>query len=219
MKSMHAVLTGDIIGSSKLTPTEHKKTMKIVRSVANVFPEMMVGKVDVFSGDSWQMVLSDCLGSVRVALYLRAILRREKELNVDTRVSLVWGELDPRKVNKRHVSESVGDLFTLSGRRLSELKKEACLSFYYLSKPEFSFALNLSFGLLDALIRKWSWQQSRAISGMLEGQTQKALSEEFNISQPAVNKSLISSGWPELEVFFQQLESAILEEKSENITL
>ncbi|MEN8254090.1 MAG: hypothetical protein ABFR33_01340 [Verrucomicrobiota bacterium] len=126
---MQAVLTGDVVGSSGLSPEDHRKVVHIVKSAADVFPDAVVGSVDVYSGDSWQMLLSDCSMSLRIALYLRASLKREKAFSVDSRVSIAWGEADMKQVNMERISESTGDLFTVSGRGLKTLKKPSLMGF------------------------------------------------------------------------------------------
>ncbi|QBG46298.1 hypothetical protein EGM51_02355 [Verrucomicrobia bacterium S94] len=89
---MYAVLTGDIVGSSALSPEEHRQVVRTVKAVSEVFPDAVIGSVDFFSGDSWQLLVSDCSRSLAVALYVRAGLKREKRLAVDSRISIAWGK-------------------------------------------------------------------------------------------------------------------------------
>ncbi len=195
---MSAVLTGDIIGSSGLSPEEHRKVVAIVKSVAHVFPDEVVGRVDVFSGDSWQMLVSDCGMSLRIALYLRAILKREKAFSVDSRISIAWGEVDMEQVNVERVSESTGELFTLSGRGLAELKKAALMCFSALHDDYLSAAVGGSLGLIDVLVQQWSWEQARAVVATLAGKTQVAIAAEFGVGQSSINKSLQAAHWMEI---------------------
>ncbi len=204
---MHAVLTGDIVGSSGLSPEEHREVVAIVKSVANVFPDAVVGKVDVFSGDSWQMLVSDCGMSLRIALYLRASLKREKAFSVDSRVSMAWGEIDMEQVNLERMSESTGELFILSGRGLAGLKKRSLMCFSMLSDAPLSAALGLSIGLLDVLVRHWSREQARAVAESLQGKTQAAIAETFGVSQAAINQSLQAANWGEIEGFAHQFDA------------
>ncbi len=204
---MHAVLTGDIVGSSGLSPEEHREVVAIVKSVANVFPDAVVGKVDVFSGDSWQMLVSDCGMSLRIALYLRASLKREKAFSVDSRVSMAWGEIDMEQVNLERMSESTGELFTLSGRGLDGLKKRSLMCFSMLSDASLSAALGLSIGLLDVLVRHWSREQARAVAESLQGKTQAAIAATFGVSQAAINQSLQAANWGEIEGFAHQFDA------------
>lgn len=195
---MVAVLTGDIVGSSSLSPEDHRKVLKVVKSMAMVFPDAVVGEVDVFSGDSWQMLVSDCGLSLRIALYLRASLKREKGLAVDSRVSMAWGEIDMGHVDRTRMSESTGALFTLSGRGLAGLKKTASMGFAALDDDVLSAAVGSSLGLIDALVREWSPEQARAVAESLRGRTQAEIAAEFGVGQSSINKSLQAAHWIEI---------------------
>jgi hypothetical protein len=202
---MHAVLTGDIVGSSALTPEEHRKVVGIVKSVASAFPEIVVGAVDVFSGDSWQMLLNDCGESFKIALYLRASLKRQKAFSIDSRISVVWGDVDLNQVNPSRISESTGETFTASGRGLARLKKPALMCFSALTDPRLSLAVDGMVRLMDALVRQWSPEQARAIAETLLGKTQQEIAEEFDVGQSSINKSLQAALWPDVDYAIGQL--------------
>lgn len=77
--------------------------------------------MDIFSGDSWQVLIEHAHLSIRVVLYLRFLVEAIKGLKADTRITLVWGIIDERNVNPERMSESTGEAFTLSGRALDEM--------------------------------------------------------------------------------------------------
>lgn len=206
---MHAVLTGDIVGSSALSPEGHRQMVGIIKSVAAVFPAAVVGSVDVFSGDSWQMLLNDHGMSFKVALYLRASLKREKALSIDSRVSIVWGSVDPEQVNPERISESTGAIFTASGRGLTGLKKPARMCFAALSDDMLARALSGTVRLIDALVRQWSPEQARAVAGTLLGKTQQEIADELGVGQSSINKSLQTALWPDVDYAIQQLDEWI----------
>lgn len=195
---MYAVLTGDIVGSSGLSPDDHRKVVGLVKAVPAAFPDAVIGEVDVFSGDSWQMLVSDCGMSLRIALYLRASLKREKAFAVDSRVSVSWGNVDMELVDLDRMSESTGELFTLSGRGLTELRKSALMYFSALHDDYLSAAVGSSVGLIDVLIQQWSSEQARAVAETLAGKTQAAIASEFGVGQSSVNKSLQAAHWAEI---------------------
>lgn len=206
---MHAVLTGDIVGSSGLSPEGHREVVAIVKSVAGVFPDAVVGRVDVFSGDSWQMLVSDCGMSLRIALYLRASLKREKAFSVDSRVSIAWGETDMEQVSPERISESTGGLFTASGRGLRELRKPALMAFAMEGNETLRLAVDAALRLLDTLVRTWSPEQARAVAATLLDRTQAEIAAEFGVGQSSVNKSLQAAFWPDIEPVLEQLEQAV----------
>ncbi len=206
---MQAVLTGDIVGSSGLSPENHRKVVRAVKSVADAFPDAVVGAVDVYSGDSWQMLVSDCGLSLRIAVYLRAILKREKDFSVDSRVSIAWGDVDMEQVDAERMSESTGELFTASGRGLVELKKASLMCFSVLHDDYLSAAVGGALGLVDVLIRQWSTEQARAVAATLMGRTQAAIAAEFGVGQSSINKSLQAAHWLEIESTLNSIDKII----------
>ncbi len=195
---MQAVLTGDIVGSSGLSLEDHRKVVRIVKSVADVFPDAVVGAVDVYSGDSWQLLVSDCSISFRIALYLRASLKREKAFSVDSRVSIACGEVDMEQVDMDRMSESTGELFVISGRGLDGLKKTSLMCFVALQDLYLSSAVGAAFELMDVLVRQWSNEQARAVAETLLGKTQAAIASTVGVSQSSINKSLQAAHWGEI---------------------
>ncbi len=198
-KQYGAVLTGDVVGSSSLSSEEHRRVVDLIKSADRLFPEQVVGSVDVFSGDSWQMVFSDFSAAVRTALYLRATFKREKAFSVDSRVSMAWGELDMSRVNTERVSESTGKIFTVSGRKINELKRPTLMCFSAPQHPAFSATVDAAFGLIDTLVRPWSHEQARAVAETLLGRTQAEIAENFKTGQSSINKSLQAAHWSEIE--------------------
>lgn len=203
---MQAVLTGDIVGSSTLTPEAHRQGIGIIKSMADAYPETVVGAVDVFSGDSWQMLLSDGAMALRIALYLRASLKRNKALAIDSRVSIALGSVDMAQVNAARISESTGALFTASGRGLSGLKKPSLMCMTDLSDAFCSVAMGGTVRLMDAMVRQWSPEQARAIAETLQGKTQAEIAAQLGVSQPAVHKSLQTACWGEIEASLNDME-------------
>ncbi|MDF7798237.1 hypothetical protein P4C99_02090 [Pontiellaceae bacterium B1224] len=195
---MHAVLTGDIVGSSTLSPEEHRKMVGIVKSVPQVFPDAVVGAVDFFSGDSWQLLLTDSKALLLVVLYVRASLKREKDFTVDSRISIAWGGVDMKQVNLERMSESTGELFTVSGRALAGLKKNTRMCFTALDDECLTMSVGAAVELLDVLVRQWSREQARAVAESLRGRTQTEIAEELAVSQSSINKSLQAAHWTEI---------------------
>ena len=116
-KTSLAVLTGDVIGSTKLASGTLTELRKAVVAVAEQFardhPGALLGEADFFRGDAWQLVLAEPGLALRLSLTIRAYLRFA--LKVDTRVSIGVGA---GEVNLDQVSLSTGEAFVLSGRGL-----------------------------------------------------------------------------------------------------
>jgi hypothetical protein len=179
----YAVLTGDIIGSSKLGPEGLDAAMSLLRRLAEEFeethPESVVGQPEVFRGDSWQLVLQRPALALTAAVFIRAGF---KAGDFDTRVGIGLGTVE--RLNTERISQSVGPAFVRSGQALDQLGKDQTLAL-----PRFDEAapagsahtalgmLEAGVGLLDALVVRWTQRESVAVYGALRGLSQEAISE------------------------------------------
>ncbi len=67
MKSLkdkqYAVITGDIVRSSALSPAERRRLLKVIdagsRQLRRILTASVPLDIDVFRGDSWQMLVTD----------------------------------------------------------------------------------------------------------------------------------------------------------------
>lgn len=209
MKTMCAVLTGDVVGSSSLSMELHSQMIGLLKSMNQAFPAVVFGEVDVFRGDSWQLVLSEASAALKVSLHLRACLKRERVFSADSRISIALGEANLEQVNPERVSESTGDLFLVSGRNLGQLRGDLCMCVSILQNEPLSAALDGMIVLVDSLVRSWSVEQARAVAGMLMGQKQKDIAETFGVGQSSVHKSLRAAHWPEMECVLERFSQAV----------
>jgi hypothetical protein len=210
-----AVLTGDLVKSANLDPVNLKVVIQSIKEgqamFGKVYPGSMIGEADIYSGDSWQVLMRDEYLSIRAVLYFRALVKAVEGLNADTRISLAWGKIDEIAVNPERISESIGEAFTLSGRALAEMDKSRRL---IMKLPETLiqnienayFLLPHTLLLLDIISNHWTEKQAEAIASALLGVTQKKIAAEINIVQSTVNKRLNGAGWNNLRQFLEHVE-------------
>lgn len=169
----YAVLTGDIIGSSRLGPSGLGDAMERLRKLAGEFgqvhPSSIVGRPDVFRGDSWQLCVQRPSLVLTAAVFIRAGL---KASGFDSRVGIGWGSVE--RLNEERISESGGPAFVLSGQALDGMGKGRSLALPLFDKAAFdvipfsTFAyLSAAVGLLDALIKGWTQRESVAVYGAM----------------------------------------------------
>jgi hypothetical protein len=179
----YAVLTGDIIGSSKLGPDGVDAAMSLLRRLAKEFeethPGAVVGQPEVFRGDSWQLGLQRPALALTAAVFIRAGF---KAGDFDTRIGIGWGAVD--RLNTERISQSVGPAFVRSGEALDRLGKDRTLALPRFGGPapggsaDSAFGiLEVGVGLLDALVARWTQRESVAIYGTLRGLSQEAIAE------------------------------------------
>jgi hypothetical protein len=172
----YAVITGDIVASSGLSLPDRRRLLRIIgessRRLRKIFGRVAPLEVDVFRGDSWQLLLTDPPRSLRAALLFRALLRSKMESHqFDTRIAIGIGTVD--LVPRRRVSEGSGEAFRASGRALDSMKKRRMAVSFPGSKLE--APLDAIVHLVDEIAVHWTDRQARAMVGALQGWTQKKI--------------------------------------------
>lgn len=173
---IYAVLTGDIIGSSKLGPDGLEAAMSRLAGLASEFeqihPGAVVGRAEVFRGDSWQLCLRRPSLVVTAAVFIRAGFKANE---FDSRIGLGWGPVD--RLDADRIRESSGPAFTRSGQALDGLGKDRLLAVASCdgAAPGPNDMLDAGVGLLDALISRWTQSESVAVYGALRKLSQEAI--------------------------------------------
>jgi len=218
-QACYAVLTGDLVKSARLDPVNLKVVLQSLQEgqirFNKTYANSIVGRMAVFSGDSWQVLMNKVNLSFRFALYFRALVKAAEGLSADTRIAVTWGQIDEETLNPDSISESTGQAFTLSGRALTEMDRS---KFLVMEIPENLHQglhgglkyLPLSMLLLDAVSSRWTEKQSEIMVLALLGCTQNQIASELDITQPTVNKSLNAAGWKRLKEFLDHVENSLL---------
>jgi hypothetical protein len=196
---LYGVVSGDIVGSSKLDRQAREELYESMQRASSLLSDWLGGAmplpVDIFGGDSWQVLLTSPEQSLAAALFYRAALRCDSP-GVDTRTAVAIGTVD--FVPGQTVSAGDGAAFRLSGRLLHEGLGKRRLAFAAEDAPS-AGQWDLVFELLDALITaNWTEKRARSVAGALRGWTQQAIGQlwEPAIDQATVNRHLKGAGWP-----------------------
>lgn len=195
---LFAVLTGDIVGSTKLEDIDHRQLLKVLKSsfedINLIVSDFKLGSFEVYRGDSFQGVLKKPKAALKAVVAIRAGLRkRSKPMNfsIDVRIGVGIGTIDYLPDNR--TIEGDGEAFRLSGPALDEMKVDQRLAFRT-PWDHINDEINTECALLDAIINKWTPEQAEAVLLQLKGLTQQEAGEELGISQPAVRKRLKRAG-------------------------
>ncbi len=209
---LYAIITGDIVASSRLPSNKRKMLHKVMVDSSKVlqdeFKDAVPMGVDIFRGDSWQIILSKPAKALRLALFYRAILRAKMESHrFDTRMAIALGRVDFIPGNR--VSEGYGEAYRLSGKALESMPKASNMSFVF-TGMELEEVLNVVIQLIDSISSRWSDRQALAVAGALRGWKQEKIAEKWRkkkVSQQAVAQHLSRAGWYPVEkgiLFFEQ---------------
>lgn len=208
----HAVLTGDIINSSRLAPAQLRSVRTIISSSVTAIGRwhrgLVPAKVEFFRGDGWQFVLSDPSHALRAALYLRASLRARGL--ADTRISI--GIASPGRSSSRRIGTSTGPAFTLSGRGLDHLPPSSSLTIELSSNLEpLTSYLRLTAHLCDALLLRWTHRQAQLLCIALRPTepSYESIAQRLTppVTKQAVAKNLKSANYPVLREAIHLLSS------------
>jgi hypothetical protein len=195
-----AVLTGDLIGSSKLSAERLGRTRAVVIKGAQQFQSRsrrtISGVPEFFRGDAWQLLVKEPGQALRVALYIRAVL--SAEIGVETRIAIGVGGADV--IDRARVSLSTGEAFTLSGHALDEMTGYFDLTG---ALPERAGPLAGWFPailhLCSGLVRHWTRRQAEIVSLalLLDDPTHERIARLLDppVSKQTVSESLAGAGW------------------------
>jgi hypothetical protein len=212
---LYAVITGDIVGSSKLTIKQRVQFLEILKTsftnIEKIFPRIISSPFEIHRGDSFQGVLSGPENALSVSIIIRVNLResfktQRRRKALDARIAIGIGSID--FLPNGRGTEGDGEAFRLSGPILDEMKGDRRL-IIRTSQESIHEELDTECALLDALITKWSIEQVQAILCKTRGLTQEETAKELRISQPAVLLRLKGAGSWAYELFLERYKQLI----------
>jgi hypothetical protein len=193
---LYGVVSGDVVGSSKLDALQREALYQVMREgsaeLRRWLGTAMPLEVDIYGGDSWQILLKVPGKALAAGLFYRAFLRSRSPQR-DTRFVVSVGPVDFVPRNK--VSEGDGAAFRLSGQGLVELKKRR-MAFVSHDRPATS-RWDLVFELIDAVAVRWSDKRALAVVGALHSLKQEEIGQLWSppIEQATVNTYLKAANW------------------------
>jgi hypothetical protein len=209
--AVYAVLTGDLIGSTKLAPdglaaARTAMTTTLTRFRAG-WSDALIGEIEFFRGDSWQILLARPELALRLALLIRAALRAERtgrskgvsgrKRAPDTRLAICIGFAD--QIVPEKISVSNGEVFVLSGRALDQETVHFAMtaSLPDRAKPVSDWLAAVTH-LCDSIVSRWTARQAELMRvRLLSNLTQQAIATGLRrrVAKQSVQGSLASAGW------------------------
>ncbi len=210
-----AVITGDLVGSSEhsdsgLADSALSHLKNALRYVAIDILKGNLIDFEIYRGDSFQgiMAVEDALYSslvLRMHIRTRSVLfSPETSTPLDVRIAVGIGTITSTHVQK--TSESDGPAFRRSGPLLDSMEKTDSRLRFCAPSEEITEELNAECALLDALIARWTFEQSEAVFMHLLGQKQTEIAKKLEVSQPAIAKRLGRAGVSAVDVLLKRYE-------------
>ncbi len=191
MRKFGAIITGDIIDSTALTPQEREIMLQALTAIPEtltpIAPRLVV---EIFRGDSFQVYVPEPQMAVEVAIGIRAWLRSQKMFSpntiLDARLAIGIGSID---FESDSLATSDGEAFRRSGRLLDEMTRARL----EISTPWESVndELKVSTAFADDIISSWTESQSNImLQSLLTRGSHLEIAGKLNISRQMVTKSL-----------------------------
>lgn len=220
---MYAVITGDIIQSTRLK--EKATYLKQLRTLFEILRKNkkefgLLRPFEIFRGDSFQAVFNKPEKSLKIALILRSFSKMNLPKNTrkmkgkiaythlmtDLRISVGIGQIDPLS---KKVVESDGEAFQRSGRQLDQMKKEGQNLAINTPWRDLNNQFEASWRLVDAIVSKWSPFQAEAVYHVLLEETNSSIAKAIGASSAAVSQRLKTANWVAIQGMLLYFEETI----------
>jgi len=204
--ALTAVITADIVNSTRLSRQDGKKLLKQLETVFASY------QFEFFRGDSFQVFLKSPAEALPALLQARAVAIRLGAQNsatvCDVRASIGIGLA---KTPIRSLPTANDEAFVLSGRSFDELKEGQRL---IISSAEKNATINLGLSLVarftDFIFQRMTGKQAAVVFELLQKRTQTDTAKRLKKSQATVHKHMQSAGWPEIEKLVKSYQELIV---------
>jgi hypothetical protein len=195
----HAVLTGDIINFTQLSPQNRQR---LISNSESLFKSWIKKSTDaeIYRGDSYQILFDDVAEaitrSVQLICWFKLQSDQENKVYISSRISIGIGQVSYRGKN---VLSSDGEAFHLSGRSFDKMKREELISIHT-NDQEKNKAISIILNFVNKIISEWTIPQAEVIFKLIEGQTQQEIADNLSVSQPSVNSRIKLAHWKDVEL-------------------
>jgi hypothetical protein len=202
--AVQAVLTGDIVNSTKLKKSVEKKLLNLLQGTLAPY------QFEFYRGDSFQAYIKKPHEALKTALLCRAAaisVSKNEAVNLsDVRISIGIGTVTtPVKT----LGAAKGEAFILSGRAFDELTNTDTRLSITTGNNLANAGLQIIADYLNAILKAMTGKQAEVIFELLKGQTQQEVAELLKKSKSTVHQHVISGRWNEIEKLLQQYENII----------
>lgn len=187
------VITGDIIGSSNIKSENRSLLLDCLNRMNEELQLISPFKIEIFRGDSFQLLVDKPEMSIKLAILLRAGLIHHTpsiEENIwDAKISIGIGTVD---FISTEIVTSDGEAFQYSGRQFDKMGKQRLVVKTPWSDVNEELAVSTPFA--DDIITKWSVKQAGMVyMSLMNSQSQKELADIIGTSAQNVSKVLATA--------------------------
>jgi hypothetical protein len=209
MTTYNSVITGDLVSSVEVEPSQLMEMLKDMGQDLRDFLYPYDEPVFQFRGDGLQLMCQDPSMGITVMLLTKAWLvwhsHQYAGHTLDTRLYLGIGET----ILTKSLGSSGGEAFVLSGRGLDSLKAPMTMGISTYQGPEADLPLQHLVTLLDELSSRWKPVQGETMYYLLLGHNYTDIANMTGKSKSTVGESGRSLGWPRLEPTIRYLQTRL----------
>ncbi|MDA3821191.1 MAG: hypothetical protein PF450_01075 [Bacteroidales bacterium] len=205
---IYAVISGELAESKKVSQEHLGKIPDINRSSFKEVNKKAVAQdklvYEIIRMDEFLCLTDNPSSALHSILMLASEFRYQSYLNINIRADLRLSMgIGPVELFQRELRESDGTAFRSAYSGLKSMKRNQRL-LIETENHELNEELIVGCGFMDILIHDWSDEQAEAMLHRLSGKNQTQISEELNISQPAVNRRLKAAHYEAIERFIHR---------------
>lgn len=203
------VITADVIDSSKIPAESRELFLESLRQIQSQLLSITPFQMEIYRGDSFQIVMDDFSNAVLIAVLIRAGLKMSSPAGQtwDARMSIGIGEVS--YVNSR-ITVSDGEAFRYSGRGLELIGKKRLSITTPLQEMNEELAVSTAFA--DDIITHWTKLQSeRMFYYLLSGLNQTELAQQKGIKLQVLNDTLRAAKYSLMTLYLKRTHSLLSE--------
>lgn len=195
---MQAVITGDLIDSTKYTPQELDMILDTINQEFEYFRSSFDTDFKIFRGDSFQGIIIDPTISLDLVMAIKTTVNKVPVKNKkisglpDFRIAIGIGTIN---LKRNSILESNGEAFQFSGKALDTMKSDYPRLLLKTSNVDLNDEFNVHFGLLDGICSKWSSASAEVVYYLQKGYKEKQIADILGINQSAVNHRKKVANW------------------------
>ena len=188
--NIKGIITGDIVNSRSIQSNERGILLDVIHMVVEDLKSISTLQLEIFRGDSFQMVVDNPAEALKVAILLRAGLMSKTPENYRkpwaARLSLGVGDIS-YQADKVVVSD--GEAFQISGHEFDEIGKRRLI--VKTRWDTINAELKVSTAFADDIISGWSYSQAQAVYlTLLYKKTRKEIAVQLNKTAQNISKLL-----------------------------
>ena len=202
--AIRAVLTGDIVNSTRIGKVNERKLIKSLQQVlaAHLF--------EFYRGDSLQIYIKEPKQALQIALLCRSagmsIAQDEVVAISDVRISIGIGQVN---TSVRTLGNAKGEAFVLSGRAFDEIVHTDTRLVISTANSLANTGLQVIADYINAIFKVMTSKQAAVIFELLKGESQQQVAAKMKKSKSTINQRVSAGRWSEIEKLLRQYENII----------